>query len=78
MTKNIKSSFIPYLFIVFTLCYIFINMAFIYLSKQSHSGIVTDNAYQKGLDYNRVLELNEKQQKLGWQVDLETKRGLQG
>jgi nitrogen fixation protein FixH len=78
MDKDIKSSFIPYLFVLFTLGYIFIDLAFIYFSKQSYSGIVTDNAYQKGLDYNRVLELNEKQQQLGWQVDLDIKKGIKG
>ncbi|WP_039458559.1 FixH family protein [Candidatus Jidaibacter acanthamoebae] len=61
-----KKSIIPYLFIAFILLYVTLDSIFIYISKNSYNGIITENAYQKGLDYNQVIKENEAQKKLGW------------
>jgi nitrogen fixation protein FixH len=43
---------------------------FIYLANQSYNGTVTPNAYEKGLNYNQVIDKNKKQMKQGWKGNL--------
>lgn len=64
-TKKPKS-IIPYLFIAFIVVYVSLDSIFIYLSRNSYNGIVTDNAYEKGTNYNDVIKRNEAQKELGW------------
>jgi nitrogen fixation protein FixH len=44
------------------------NGAFIFLALDSFSGLSTENAYQRGLDYNETLRAAETQRALGWRV----------
>ena len=37
-----------------------------YFAIDTFSGLETDDAYRKGRDYNRTLELAQKQAELGW------------
>lgn len=45
-----------------------VNGVFIYYAERSFPGLSADNAYEAGLDYNRVLESADAQRLLGWQV----------
>jgi len=38
---------------------------------RTHSGLVTDHAYEKGLAYNEVVKASNAQEKLGWKGELE-------
>lgn len=43
-----------------------VNAIMMTLAIRTHSGVVTDHAYEKGLAYNRVVEAKKKQEQLGW------------
>lgn len=48
-----------------------VNATFVYLAVSSFSGLETDNAYVKGLNYNTTLSRAAEQKALGWQVEFE-------
>ena len=43
-----------------------VNAVMVTLAIRTHSGIVTEHPYEKGLAYNQVVEAEEAQEKLGW------------
>lgn len=43
-----------------------VNAMFIVKALESHSGVVQDNPYKRGLEYNKILEKHEKEKLLGW------------
>lgn len=47
-----------------------INAVMITLALRTHSGLVTDHAYEKGLAYNDTIAKAKAQQALGWKVAL--------
>ncbi len=65
-----KKSKIPYLFFIFFAVFITADIIMIYISQKTWRGTVTEDAYEKGLKYNKVLLNNKKQQDLGYQADL--------
>lgn len=71
MIGKIKIHYIPLAFILFTITYMALDGVFIYLANRTYNGVVTTNAYQKGLAFNEVLQANKAQEKLGWQTKLE-------
>jgi nitrogen fixation protein FixH len=56
--------------IVFFLIVFAANAVLVILGQQSWPGLVTENHYQKGLEYNQVIAAQKKQEKLGWQIRL--------
>lgn len=68
MNQNQGYSKIPYVFFIFFAVVIAVNVFFVYISKQSWRGVVTEDAYQKGINYNKTIEQVKKQEELGWQV----------
>jgi len=48
---------------------------FVTIATSTHRGVVTDNAYQKGLDYNQVVAADDAQTKLGWSGEISYDRG---
>lgn len=53
-----------------------VNAVMVTLALRTHSGTVTDHAYEKGLAYNRVIEANEKQETLGWEGKIDYRDGM--
>ncbi|MDD3019389.1 MAG: FixH family protein [Alphaproteobacteria bacterium] len=49
-----------------------VNIVFITLALKSNSGVVAQDYYQRGINYNQTLDQAEYQKKLGWtsQVDV--------
>lgn len=43
-----------------------VNAVFITKALKSNSGIVSENPYQRGLGYNKIIEQHEKEKALGW------------
>ncbi len=43
-----------------------VNAVMVTLAVRTHSGVVTEHPYEKGLAYNAVVEAEEKQESLGW------------
>lgn len=48
-----------------------VNGTFFYLAMDSWPGLVTENPYESGLEYNQVLDSAERQSQLGWQSTLD-------
>ena len=46
------------------------NAVMVILGIESWPGLVTQNHYQKGLQYNQVISAQKNQDKLGWSVTL--------
>jgi nitrogen fixation protein FixH len=42
------------------------NGTFVYLALSTWTGLSTENAYQRGIDYNDVLDTAARQRALGW------------
>jgi nitrogen fixation protein FixH len=66
-----RSRWIPYGFVAFFGVVLLANAAMIWIAFATWTGLETDNAYQKGLAYNRTLEQAAAQAALGWEVDHE-------
>jgi nitrogen fixation protein FixH len=70
-----RMHWIPKLFIGFFVFVLAINLIMIWLAVSTWTGLETDGAYQKGLDYNRNLEAARAQDELGWTVGLDVAAG---
>ena len=79
MTRQVQArgSWIPWLFVAFLLAVVAANGMMIWIAVESWPGLVTSQAYDKGLIYNRNLEAAQRQASLGWQPHL-TARILEG
>lgn len=47
-----------------------VNAGMVTLAIRTHSGVVTEHPYEKGLTYNQVVEAEEKQESLGWKATI--------
>lgn len=54
-----------------------VNGVFMYKAFQTHPGVETENAYERGLAYNALLERAEAAEDLGWAYNLEAARGAE-
>ena len=52
-----------------------VNAVMVTLAIRTHSGIVTEHPYEKGLAYNAVVAAEEKQEALGWKGRIDYQRG---
>ncbi|NBV05910.1 MAG: hypothetical protein EBS06_01565 [Proteobacteria bacterium] len=68
-----KKSKIPYFFFVFFAVILLVNIIYIYLSQKTWRGLVTDDAYHKGLHYNDVIAGANEQKELGWKMKISYK-----
>ena len=68
-----RGSWIPWLFVAFLLVIFAANGALIWLAFGSWIGVATEEAYDKGLAYNRNLDAARAQAALGWRSELETR-----
>ncbi len=59
---------IPWTFVAFFGIVVAVNAILIALALSSFSGLETEDAYRKGLAYNRVLEEADTQAALGWRI----------
>jgi len=53
-------------FVVFFGFIAVVNAVMVALAIRTHSGVVTEHPYEKGLAYNAVVEAQMKQEALGW------------
>jgi nitrogen fixation protein FixH len=61
---------IPWTFVAGFLLVVAVNGVMIWFATTSWTGLVTDRAYERGLDYNRNLEAAAAMAALGWQAKL--------
>ena len=52
-----------------------VNALMMTLAIRTHSGVVTDHAYEKGLAYNQVIKAEERQAKRGWKGTIDYAQG---
>lgn len=70
-----RDRWIPACFILFFVFLTGLLSWFVVLANQSFTGVVTDNAYAVGLNYNDVLAQREAEKRLGWATALTFKQG---
>ncbi|MEZ5690885.1 MAG: FixH family protein [Rickettsiales bacterium] len=51
-----RDRIIPWYFVMVFLLVFAINGVFAYVAITTNKGVVTDNAYEKGLDYNHIVQ----------------------
>ncbi len=61
---------IPWYFVAFFVVLAILDGIFVYVATQTHTGVVSKNTYQAGLDYNETIKKSEAQDKLGWTTDI--------
>ena len=62
---------IPWIFVACMGLVFAVNAGMVAAAISTYSGLAHDNAFGRGLAYNRVLEAQERQDGLGWRVDVE-------
>ncbi|MBY0406750.1 MAG: FixH family protein [Rickettsiales bacterium] len=62
-----QDRWIPWYFVLFFAVIFAVDGTMVTLALRTHTGLVTDHPYEKGLAYNRVVEAYAKQAELGWQ-----------
>jgi len=60
----------PWIFVAAMGLVILVNAALIFFAVHSFSGLATQDAYAKGLAFDRGLAADQAQAELGWQVDV--------
>lgn len=70
-----RDRWIPACFILFFVFLTGLLSWFVVLANQSFTGVVTDNAYAVGLNYNDVLAQRDAEKRLGWATALTFKQG---
>src|SRR5690242_7003053 len=74
MTENImrkSDRFIPWYSVLFFVVIALVDAAFVTIAIKTQTGTMTGNTYQRGLDYDQILEKVAKQNALGWQGKIE-------
>lgn len=69
--------YIPWMIVGFFVVVAIFDGIFVYLATSTHTGVVTDHAYQRGLKYNQTVSAANRQQALGWQASLELQNQAQ-
>jgi nitrogen fixation protein FixH len=68
MTK--RDRLIPWYIVAFFVVVAILDGIFVYLATSTHTGVVTERAYDKGIAYNETVAAAEAQKALGWQGDI--------
>jgi nitrogen fixation protein FixH len=59
----------PYIFVGLFAIVVGVNVTMAYFATSTFTGLETESAYQKGLEYNTNLALARQQEALGWTVE---------
>jgi len=66
-----KDKWIPYYFFLFFAVIALVDGGMVWMAIHTQTGLVTDHAYEKGLNYNQVVEAASAQEKLGWKSEID-------
>ena len=69
-TMQRRDKIIPWYFVMFFAVVAVVNGVMITLALRTHSGVVTDHPYEKGIAYNQVVEAVKTQDSLGWKAEI--------
>lgn len=64
MPEQLRDRLIPWYFVMAFLVVFAVNGFFVYMAVSTNHGVVTENAYKKGLDYNNVVAQIRKQREI--------------
>ncbi len=70
-----RDLWIPACFVLFFVFLTGLLSWFVVIANRSFTGVVTEDAYAIGLNYNEVLALREAEKRLGWATALTFKQG---
>ena len=65
-TMDKRDKWIPWYFVAFFVGLAIMDGIFVYLATSTFTGVVTDQAYERGLKYNETVAAAEAQAELGW------------
>lgn len=65
--------YIPWLVVLFFLVFMTVDAFMVTVAIRTQTGLVTDNAYEKGLAYNQTIAAARRQETLGWTHDISIK-----
>lgn len=67
-TEDIRKSdkYIPWLFVLFFAVIAVVDGFFVTMAVRTHTGVVTDRPYERGLAYNETLAAARAQKDMGW------------
>ena len=65
MTK--RDRLIPWYIVSFFVVVAIVDGIFVYIATSTHTGVVTEHAYDQGLAYNKTVAASDAQDALGWQ-----------
>lgn len=68
----------PIVIIIFFLVVFAANGVLVYLSQSTWNGLITEDAYNKGVTFNQALQAQRQQEALGWQVRVATGKLVSG
>lgn len=66
---------IPWYFVTFFVVFMTLDSIFVYLAISTNTGVVIDQAYEKGLAYNQILNEAEAQKKIDLRENASFKNG---
>jgi nitrogen fixation protein FixH len=69
---------IPWVFVAFFALVILVNATLVFFAFDSWTGLSVDNAYARGLAYNRTLAEARARDALGWRLDVEFRPEAEG
>lgn len=61
-----SDKFIPFYFVAFFLCLFAIDGLMAYLAVSTHTGVIEEDAYERGVNYNATLAEKARQKESGW------------
>ena len=64
------SRFIPWIFVAGMALVVAVNGVLVYFALGTWSGLVVERPYERGIQYNRLLEAATRQDRLGWQFTI--------
>jgi len=66
-----KDRWVPWYFVMFFAVIALVDSMFVYFALSTHTGVVTQSAYEKGLNYNQVIDAEKAQAALGWKHQIQ-------
>lgn len=67
VVRRKSDKWIPWYFVAFFVVLAIIDGIFVIIATSTHTGVITENAYKKGLNYDQVVAASKAQEALGWQ-----------
>lgn len=70
-----SDKWIPWYFVAFFVVLALFDGVFVFIAARTHTGVVSENAYNEGLHYNETIASAAVQSDLGWHSDITFSNG---